>query len=105
MTCVNGTIKGYWFRDGYVRTTSADYSLTGGEGSVHLTNDAVQKQLPEYGKYEKGNKLSYDDLSAYIDKQNPKNRGSFYASIYPRMKELATHVIRACSGAIDTRKL
>ena len=28
--------------------------------NIHLTNDAVQKQQSDYGKYEKGNKLSYD---------------------------------------------
>lgn len=105
MTCVNGTLKGYWYRDGYVRTTSSEYSLSGGEGSVHLTNDAVQKQLPEYGKYEKGNKLSYQQLSAYIDRIYPQKRGVFYDSIYPRMKELATHSLRAASAAIDPHKL
>ena len=51
ITCVNGFIKGYWYRDGYVRTTSSEYSLHVNYGEIHLTNDAVQKQLPEYGKY------------------------------------------------------
>jgi hypothetical protein len=60
ITCVNGQIKGYWYEYGYIRTTSFEYSLKNNRSCVHLTNDAVQKQLPEYGKYEKGNKLSYD---------------------------------------------
>lgn len=30
---------------------------------VHLTNDAVQKYLPQYGKFEKANKLSYNQLN------------------------------------------
>lgn len=59
MTSVNGIIKGYWYRDGYVRTTSSEYNLNCNLGSVHLTNDAVQKNLPNYGKFEKGNKISY----------------------------------------------
>lgn len=66
MTSINGLIKGYWYKYGYVRTTSTEYTLSSNVGSIHLTNDAVQKNLPEYGKYEKGNKISYDDLSAYI---------------------------------------
>ena len=41
---------------------------------VHLTNDAVQKNLPEYGKFEKGNKLSYDDLENYIKKISGKKK-------------------------------
>lgn len=78
MTCINGTIKGYWYRDGYVRTTSTEYSLSNNGSNIHLTNDAVQKNLPEYGKYEKGNKLSYDDLATYIDKHHKKKNKSFY---------------------------
>ena len=60
LNCSNGTMKGYWYRHGYVRTTSSEYTLEISLGSVHLTNDAVQKCLPDYGKYEKGNKISYE---------------------------------------------
>lgn len=87
MTCVNGLVKGYWYREGYVRTTSSEYSLQASDGSIHLTNDAVQKNLPDYGKFEKGNKLSYEDLSAYIEKHHSKKgKGGFYDKIYPKMK-------------------
>ena len=44
-------IKGYWFKTGYLRTTSSEYTLKNSFSNVHLTNDAVQKQLPDYGKY------------------------------------------------------
>jgi tubulin--tyrosine ligase len=60
ITSINGIIKGYWYKDGYVRTTSSEYHLNTNDCKIHLTNDAVQKNLPDYGKYEKGNKLSYD---------------------------------------------
>ena len=59
MSCVNGLVKGYWYLDGYVRTSSSVYTLNFNDINVHLTNDAIQKYLPNYGKYEKGNKLSY----------------------------------------------
>lgn len=87
MTSINGIIKGYWYKDGYIRTTSSEYSLTNNFGSVHLTNDAVQKNLPEYGKYEKGNKISYEELGMYIDKYCKSNK-SFQGFIYPKMKVL-----------------
>lgn len=51
MSCVNGIMKGYWYKLGYVRTTSSEYTLSQNSGSIHLTNDAVQKNLPDYGKY------------------------------------------------------
>lgn len=60
LNCSNGLMKGYWYRGGYVRTTSAEYTLKKTAGSVHLTNDAVQKNMPDYGKYEKGNKITYE---------------------------------------------
>ena len=27
ITTVNGILKGYWYKDGYIRTSSAEYSL------------------------------------------------------------------------------
>lgn len=60
LNCAHGRMKGYWYREGYVRTTSTEYTLKISNGSVHLTNDAVQKNLPDYGKYEKGNKIYYE---------------------------------------------
>ena len=59
ITSVNGKIKGYWYEQGYIRTTSYEYNVKTGLSSIHLTNDAVQKNLPDYGRYEKGNKLTY----------------------------------------------
>ena len=77
-------VKGYWYRDGYARTTSTEYSLRQGFNSVHLTNDAVQKNLPDYGKYEKGNKISYDELHDYLLRIGKGY--DFFGTAYPRMK-------------------
>ena len=105
LTCVNGHIKGYWYKDGYVRTSSSEYSMGDNSSNIHLTNDAVQKQQSDYGKYEKGNKLSYDELNNYIEKYHKKKNRGFYDFIYPKMKTIATDSIRACSGGIDPNKL
>ncbi len=52
VTTNNGKIKGYWYQDGYVRTSSYLWSLENISNSlVHLTNDAVQKYSDNYGKY------------------------------------------------------
>jgi hypothetical protein len=67
-TLVNGKFKGYWFKRGYIRTSSTEYTLNHSQASVHLTNDAVQKLLPDYGRFEKGNKLSYEELQTYLEK-------------------------------------
>lgn len=59
VTSVNGRLKGYWYKKGFIRTSSFEYTLVHGQANVHLTNDAVQKWLPDYGRFEKGNKVSY----------------------------------------------
>jgi len=84
ITCVNGFIKGYWYKHGYVRTTSSEYTLGKNDGRIHLTNDAIQKNLPDYGKFEKGNKISYDELNQYILSLGRKV--GFFDHIYPKMK-------------------
>ena len=34
---------------------------------MHLTNDAVQKKGEDYGKYETGNKVSFQDFAKYLE--------------------------------------
>ena len=70
-----------------------------------MTNDAIQKNLPDYGKYEKGNKISYEELSNYIEKYHKRNGMGFYESIYPKMKKMGTDAICAASGGLDPSKL
>jgi hypothetical protein len=59
VTC-NGNLQGYWYHDGYLRTTCREYNTKNPEKNrlVHLTNDAVQKRSDDYGKFESGNKVS-----------------------------------------------
>ena len=33
---------------------------------MHLTNDAIQKKAADYGKFETGNKISYEDFEAFL---------------------------------------
>ena len=84
LTCTNGSIKGYWYDEGYIRTSSFEYSLKYCKDPlVHLTNDAIQKNCSSYGKYEKGNKLSYQDFQKYLDAtynatRKPAERVNFF---------------------------
>lgn len=52
VSCINGSIRAYWYPEGYIRTSSATYSLArNADLLTHLTNDAVQKHSEDYGKY------------------------------------------------------
>ena len=63
VTSINGHIKAYFYKDGYLRTSSKEFNLKQlGNKYIHLTNDAVQSKGDDYGKFEAGNKLSYADF-------------------------------------------
>lgn len=55
---------------------------------IHLTNDAVQKKSDNYGRYEKGNKVSFDEFQKYL--QSTYN-ADFMGDMYGQMKVLAHH--------------
>ena len=101
ITCVNGILKGYFYKEGYVRTSSSEYTCKVKDGKVHLTNDAVQKQMADYGKYEKGNKISYDELHIYLNSKYGYKNYNFKDIILPKMKKVTTDIVKACSGSID----
>ena len=50
----------YFYRPGYLRTSSNQYSLDSHNLTVHLTNQCLQvKHKDTYGQHEEGNTLSY----------------------------------------------
>ena len=61
--------KVFLFRQGYLRTSSYEFSLTAdsvADLNIHLTNNAVQKFNEDYGKYELGNQLSFHYLRTLL---------------------------------------
>lgn len=61
ITSINGHLKGYNYLDGYLRTSGREFNLKNLNKYIHLTNDAVQKQSEDYGKFEFGNKVSFTE--------------------------------------------
>ena len=67
----------YFFEQGYIRMASEEYSNKNVNNQyVHLTNNAIQKNSPNYGKLEDGNQLSFDQAAAYF-----KSKGDFYRQV------------------------
>jgi len=63
VTSINKKLKGYFYEDGYIRTSSREYDLNALDDKfIHLTNDAIQKQDEDFGKFENFNKMSYGDF-------------------------------------------
>ena len=57
---------------------------------IHLTNDAVQMQSPDYGRFECGNKLTYENFQKVL-----KGRANFSRDMLPRMKRIVKDTIIA----------
>jgi Tubulin-tyrosine ligase family len=104
-TSVNGVIQGYFYLDGYLRTTSAEYSVKDVTNPfVHLTNDAIQKHSAEYGRFENGNKLSYRDFQKYLETVYPDKKINFFTSILPSIKKIVKDTFLASFLKIDPAK-
>lgn len=87
-------IIGYWYQEGYFRTSSKEFTLKNiSNKQIHLTNDAIQKKYEEYGKWEAGNKVSYAEFEKYLESMYGGSV-DFYKNIYRQMK--------VCNSAIIT---
>lgn len=103
MTCFNGRFKGYWFEDGYIRTSCVPFRFDDFNNNfIHLTNDAVQKFSSDYGRHEPANKVSFTEFDQYLQ-QNHNNK-SFYGEVYPKLEYLATQIIKASYEKIHTER-
>lgn len=86
-TVINKNIKAYWYEQGYIRTSCKAFTLANIHNKfIHLTNDAVQKNCPDYGKFEPGNKISFEALKKYIEKLEPKGN---FGDIYSQMVQIS----------------
>lgn len=105
MTSFNGVILGYFYLDGYLRTSSTEYSVKDTKNLlIHLTNDAIQKHSPEYGKFESGNKLSYKEFQKYLEVYYPEKHLNFFHSILPQLRNTVKETMLACYNDIDKHK-
>lgn len=76
-----------------MRTASNAFTLKNLDNKfIHLTNDAIQKKSEDYGKFENGNKISYNELQKYIEQLYKKD---FYDAVYPKLRKIALDTIKA----------
>lgn len=71
---------------------------------MHLTNDAIQKKGNDYGKYEKGNKVTFEEYQSYLD-MFEKKEINFKKDILPKLKVMAAKAIAAgCKSFNPSRR-
>lgn len=103
MCTIGGNLQGYWYTDGYLRTSSREFTIKNVSNRyVHLTNDAVQKKLDDYGKFESGNKLSYQEFQKYLDSQGIKC--DFAKDVSIKIRQLVQDSMRAVSRKMDPNR-
>lgn len=105
ISSINGVIQGYFYLDGYLRTTSKEFTMDEiSNPFIHLTNDAIQKHSAEYGKFENGNKMSYKEFQRYLDQNFPDRKINLSLHILPQIKEIVKDTMKASFMKIDKNK-
>ena len=90
----------YFFPQGYLRTSSSKFTLDHLESAyIHLTNNAIQKEGAEYGKFEAGNQMSFKDFQEYLYAHYGNIR---LASILAVMKSQITASLLAVKGKLNS---
>ena len=56
---VTASLQVYFYKEGYLRTSSGQFTLAAKEQHVHLTNQCLQNKHTDYGLYEDGNTLTF----------------------------------------------
>ena len=103
VTCVNGILQAYFYREGYLRTASKEFSLRSVRDKfVHLTNDAIQKNSEDYGKFEAGNKLSYGDFQKFLAVNHPEI--NFCSDILPEIENIVRESIESVQDLLMNQK-
>lgn len=104
VTSINGHLKGYNYLDGYIKTASKEFNLNSTNKYIHLTNDAVQKNFEDYGKFEFGNKVSFQEYQQYLNQSHSKFNVDFKQHIFSQIRTIMQDTIRACFSILDPMK-
>ena len=78
----------YFYKHGYLRTSSAEYDLSDKNNFVHLTNQCLQVKGEGYAQHEEGNTLNYDDLQKYLDENFGQYGLRVEEHFIPRIKDI-----------------
>ena len=91
-------LKVYVFNEGHLKCCSVKYDLSSNDNYSHLTNYSFQKYNHNFGKYELGNEVSFDDLQNNID-VNYNNKVNFKREILPKIH----NIIKFCFQSVRTK--
>jgi len=92
----------FYFKEGYIRTSSDNYTLETNENYVHLTNNCLQQFGSNYGKHEDGNTLGFSYIREYIKNAFSEKsiEADFDQHIIPRIRDLIIDTILSVKNDI-----
>lgn len=93
----------FFYSPGYIRTSSTSYSLSNMNNYTHLTNNCLQKHGDNYGQYEDGNTMSFEDFSNYLN-STFSNKIDLNKDLIPRMHDLIIDVFLASKNRVNPEK-
>ena len=93
----------YIHKEGFVRLTNKAFTTQNIDDlTIHLTNNALQKQLdinPNYGQYEEGNLATFEELRRFLTSE-----GYSYEEVYKQWIEITKILFRAANKYISVNK-
>jgi len=94
----------FYYKAGYLRTSSEEYKLDSKHNYVHLTNNCLQRHGKNYGTHEEGNTISFESFQKYIDETWPQLGINLENHIIPRMKDLIIDSYLAGKSSINSSR-
>lgn len=95
--------KAFFYRKGYIRTSSDNYSLENLNNYIHLTNNCLQKYGENYGKHEIGNTITFLEFSRFLEEKFEK-KIDFDKDVISRIKDLIIDVFESSKDTINPNK-
>ena len=94
-------LKVYVFNEGHLKCCSVKYDLSCKDNYSHLTNYSFQKYNDNFGKYEWGNEVSFDDLQNNID-INYNHKVNFKRDIIPKIHDIVKFCFQSVKSKINS---
>jgi hypothetical protein len=94
----------YYYRHGYLRTSSDVYSLDSSLNYVHLTNNCLQQFGEKYGAFEEGNTIGFEVFRQYLKQVYPSLPLDFDGQIVGRMKDMMIDSFLAVKNELNPSK-
>ena len=90
----------YMFEEGHLKCCSINYNLNSDNTFCHLTNYSFQKYNSNFGKYEFGNEVSFEDFQKCID-ANYNKKVNFKNDVMPKIKDIIKFTFESVKNKIN----